>query len=84
MLSSDETEVNKLVFLKASAKHWKGYMPVMILLKCKHLKDFSGASADETFNAIINVLEMYFPDDDYKKKVVCLVADGESLMGILC
>ena len=54
-------------------------MPVTILWKCKHWKDFSGASADETFDAIINVLEMYFTDDDYKKKVVRLVADGESL-----
>ena len=54
-------------------------MPVTILLKCKHWKDFNGASADETFDAIINVLEMYFTDDDYKKKVVRLVADGESL-----
>ena len=28
------------------------------------------------FNAIINVLEINFPDDNYKKKMVCLVADG--------
>ena len=44
-------------------------MPVKFLLKCKHLKKFSGSSADGTFNTVINVLETYSLDDDYKKKI---------------
>lgn len=73
------SEANKLVFLKVLVKHWKGYMSVTFLLKCLPLKDFGGTSADGTFNAIINVLEMYFPDDDYMKKPICLVADKEAM-----
>ena len=62
LLSSDVSKARKtsesieLIFLKVLAKRWKGYMPFKFLLKCKHLEEFSGVSADGTFKAIINVL----------------------------
>lgn len=69
MQAKQGKQSNELVFLEVLVKRWKCYMPVKFLLKCKHLKKFSGSSADGTFNTVINVLETYSLDDDYKKKI---------------
>lgn len=69
MQAKQGKQSNELVFLEVLVKLWKGYMPVKFLLKCKHLKKFSGSSADGTFNTVTNILKTYSLDDDYKKKI---------------